>query len=237
MTARLALLVLGALLAGCATRPPGQVAPVDERAIPSSRTTPAPSVQATPAAPVEVAPGATARALPDASAPATAATIPAPVQPVSEAPAQPAQPDQTTLIPGTTPVSPPPSTATAPTVAPAPDTGPPLAPPSSGPAATLVASAEAQTRAGHPERAVASLERAVKIAPRDAGLWHRLARARLDAGQPAAAASLAAKSNSLAASDRALQARNWRLIAAARAALGDAQGAREARERASGLGG
>ena len=43
---------------------------------------------------------------------------------------------------------------------------------------------------------------------------------------------MAARSNSYAAGDNALRAENWRLIAQAREARGDADGARSARESA-----
>jgi len=87
---------------------------------------------------------------------------------------------------------------------------------------SLLNTASAQARAGDYPRAAATLERAIAIEPGNAWLWHRLADTRLKEGRLEQAASLAAKSNSLAASDRSLQADNWRLIAEVRRRQGDA---------------
>jgi tetratricopeptide (TPR) repeat protein len=90
-----------------------------------------------------------------------------------------------------------------------------------------------QQRQGDYAAATVSLERALRIAPDDAVLWHRLADVRRAQQRYDLVAQLAAKSNSLAAaSDTALQRANWSLIAEARQALGDSAGAREARLRA-----
>ena len=91
-------------------------------------------------------------------------------------------------------------------------------------------------RAGRHEAAAASLERALRIEPRNAFLWHRLAALRLAAGQPAEAEQLAIRSNSLTRDLPELRRRNWRLIAQARAARGDQRGAIDARRRADGVG-
>jgi len=59
------------------------------------------------------------------------------------------------------------------------------------------------------------------------------ARARaLEAGRLCAGENTAARSNSWAGSDNALRADNWRLIAHAREARGDAEGAKAALEAA-----
>jgi tetratricopeptide (TPR) repeat protein len=90
-----------------------------------------------------------------------------------------------------------------------------------------------QRRQGDYAAATVSLERALRIAPDDAVLWHQLADVRRAQQRYGLVAQLAAKSNSLAtASDTALQRANWSLIAEAREALGDSAGAREARRRA-----
>lgn len=94
--------------------------------------------------------------------------------------------------------------------------------------AVLVRRAGDQQRAGDLDAAAASLERALRIAPRDAALWHRLARLREQQGRYGQAEELAAKSNALAAGDAALTSDNWRLIARARRAVGDLAGARAA---------
>ena len=96
--------------------------------------------------------------------------------------------------------------------------------------------ADDQQRAGDLDAAVVSLERALRISPGDAVLWHRLARVRSAQGQHGLVTQMAAKSNALAASnDMALRADNWRLIAQAKRAQGDLQGARAAEQRAASL--
>lgn len=98
----------------------------------------------------------------------------------------------------------------------------------------LMARAEDQRGAGDLDAAVASLERAVRIAPADAVLWHQLAGLRLAQGQYSMVAQLAAKSNALATpADRALRGDNWQLIAEARRGLGDESGARQAEASAA----
>jgi Tfp pilus assembly protein PilF len=96
--------------------------------------------------------------------------------------------------------------------------------------AGLMDSARADTAAGNLAGAAASLERALRIEPRNPRLWHELARVRLKQGQFAQAESVAARSNSWAGEDRALRAENWRLIAQAREARGDTEGAKAAVE-------
>lgn len=85
------------------------------------------------------------------------------------------------------------------------------------------------------QSAVASVERALRIEPRNPWLWQELARLHLAQGDPAQAESLAARSNTWAGNDRALRAANWRLIGAARSARGDADGAQAAEVRAAEL--
>ena len=115
---------------------------------------------------------------------------------------------------------------------------PPVQPPETAPAprsenaavAGLLENARADATAGRLANAAATLERALRIEPRNPRLWQALARVRLKQGQYAQAESVAARSNSWAGSDNALRAENWRLIAEAREARGDAEGARQARE-------
>ena len=97
----------------------------------------------------------------------------------------------------------------------------------------LMNKADDQRRQGDLSGATASLERALRIAPDDALLWHRLAGVRLDQRRFGLVSQLAAKSNSLAdPADADLRRANWSIIAKAREALGDAGGAREARSQA-----
>ncbi len=76
------------------------------------------------------------------------------------------------------------------------------------------------------EQAAAFLERALRIEPRNAHLWHRLAKIRLQQGRYGMAESLAQKSSALAKSDAELKQRNTEIINAARQAysLGNALG-------------
>ncbi len=100
---------------------------------------------------------------------------------------------------------------------------------------SLLNTASAQSRAGDHARAAATLERAIAIEPDNAWLWYRLADTRLAEGRLEQAASLAAKSNSLAAADRSLQADNWRLIAEARRRQGNSGAASAAESQAARL--
>ncbi|MCG6898264.1 MAG: tetratricopeptide repeat protein [Thiocapsa sp.] len=94
--------------------------------------------------------------------------------------------------------------------------------------------AEQQRQAGDYTGAAASLERSLRIAPREAYLWNRLARVRLEQGQAGQAGNLAARSNDLAGDDPTIKKDNWRIIAESRRRAGDTAGASEAERRASG---
>ena len=100
----------------------------------------------------------------------------------------------------------------------------------------LLQQAEKQANAGDLESAAASLERAIRIDPRNAVLWHHLATVRLSQGEPLQAEQLANKSNSLAPGNYAQQSRNWLLIAQARRQLNNPSGAAAAERRARELG-
>jgi Tfp pilus assembly protein PilF len=78
--------------------------------------------------------------------------------------------------------------------------------------ASLMESARADTAAGRLANAAASLERALRIEPRNARLWHELAQVRLRQRDYAQAESLATRSNTLAGNDAELRAANQRLI-------------------------
>lgn len=99
----------------------------------------------------------------------------------------------------------------------------------------LLESARSDVDAGRIDAATATVERALRIEPRNAALWHELANLRLRAGESEQAASLAAKSNALAGGNRALKAKNWRLIAQVRSDRGDVAGASEAWRKAEEL--
>src|SRR5258706_3245799 len=62
----------------------------------------------------------------------------------------------------------------------------------------LVQSAREDAAAGRLNAAASNLERALRIEPRNATLWHELARVTLNQGQPDQAVQLASKSNTFA---------------------------------------
>jgi Tfp pilus assembly protein PilF len=128
------------------------------------------------------------------------------------------------------------SCATPPAPEPQPETPPVVPAPSPHKeniaVAGLMETARTEAAAGNLASAAASLERALRIEPRNPRLWHELARLRLKQGQYAQAESVAARSNSWAGEDKALRAENWRLIAESRRSRGDDEGARAAEEAA-----
>ena len=79
----------------------------------------------------------------------------------------------------------------------------------------LLDTADRQRGSGDYHHAAVTLERALRIEPRNAFLWHRLAVVRLEQGQPRMALDLARKSNTLAGGDEALKRSNRQLIAKA----------------------
>ena len=82
--------------------------------------------------------------------------------------------------------------------------------------AGLIESARSDAAAGRLVQAAGTLERALRIEPRNPRLWHELARVRLRQGDTAQAANLAARSNSFAGNDAALRSANQNIIEQAR---------------------
>ena len=99
----------------------------------------------------------------------------------------------------------------------------------------LLDKARLDTVSGQREAAGASLERALRIEPRNAWLWLELAQLRLTQGQYAQAVSLAQKSRSFSSGDHSLQALSWRVIGNARIAQGNPAGAEAAFKHAAEL--
>ncbi|HET8700839.1 MAG TPA: tetratricopeptide repeat protein [Nitrococcus sp.] len=97
----------------------------------------------------------------------------------------------------------------------------------------MVSRAQDSSAAGENDRAAAYLERALRIAPRNAIIWQNLAVVRYRQGQYAQAESLALKSIALAGNDVNLKHQDWMLVSAARQLQGDEAGAREAQTRAA----
>ena len=101
----------------------------------------------------------------------------------------------------------------------------------------LLDQAKLQAQQGDGERAAATLERAIRIEPRDPWLWHRLAVLRLQQQRYRDAIDMANKSNALADADKLLLSGNYQVIAQALAAAGDREGAERARARSQRYGG
>ena len=112
------------------------------------------------------------------------------------------------------------ASAPQPGPAPAPVEQAPPAPPAGTRETTAVAalmeSARTDAAAGKLPSAASSLERALRIEPRNPRLWQQLARVRLQQGDFAQAESLAARSNSYAGGDGGLRAEYQRIIEDAR---------------------
>lgn len=123
----------------------------------------------------------------------------------------------------------------APGVEQPPEAQPPQAPQENVAIAGLMESARSDAAAGRLSNAAASLERALRIEPRNPRLWQELARVRLQQGEYAQAENLAQRSNTWGGTDNRLRAENWRLIAESRRARGDADGAGKAAELAAQL--
>lgn len=103
----------------------------------------------------------------------------------------------------------------------------------SGPAVvSLVEQANGAAQQDRYQTATAVLERALRIEPRNAFVWARLAEMHLKAGDLQQAAATADRANSLARGNPYLEVRNWRTIAEARRAQGDHAGAQAASQKA-----
>jgi tetratricopeptide (TPR) repeat protein len=103
--------------------------------------------------------------------------------------------------------------------------------PSSRAVSDLIAKADHMEQSGELEIAAASLERAVRIAPKDPIPWQRLAQIRLQQKDAVQAEALAAKSNSLAGRSKPIMCRNWQIIKQARNLAGDVKGALRAEDK------
>ena len=82
--------------------------------------------------------------------------------------------------------------------------------------ASIMKGARAEAASGKLANAAASIERALRIEPRNPRLWNELARIRLQQRDWAQAESTAARSNSFAGSDSGLRASNAQIIDQAR---------------------
>jgi hypothetical protein len=96
----------------------------------------------------------------------------------------------------------------------------------------LVSAANQNSKAGDLDSAAASIERAIRIEPRNATLFYKLAVLRLEQSKPRLAEDLAKKSALLASTNNTLKRHCWLLIAHAREVQQDFAGAKAARAKA-----
>ncbi|TWI50893.1 hypothetical protein IQ22_03815 [Pseudomonas duriflava] len=162
---------------------------------------------------------------PAAPASAPISTGPITIGPSMEGPAAPSS--NSTYVP-------PASTPSAPTGIPSSNSGNGLAADEQldGPILALLTTAQQQQSGGDLNGASSSLERAMRIAPREPQVLYRLAEVRLAQGDAAQAEQLARRGLTYAGGRPALQASLWSLIAQSRERQGDAAGAAAARQRA-----
>jgi predicted Zn-dependent protease len=88
----------------------------------------------------------------------------------------------------------------------------PVAPPQNSTVRNISSQADQLMRKGKLDAAAQTLERGIRIAPKNAYLWSQLATVRLKQHRYGQAQSLAAKSSSLAKGDSALVSRNQAII-------------------------
>jgi Flp pilus assembly protein TadD len=162
-------------------------------------------------------------------------------------PFQTTPPAPTTPTPTTTgrgpslPTVPPPGAGTEPVIeAPAPaqlpKERPKVAPATLSPASrALVTQAEAQRKKGDLPGATVSLERALRIEPRNPLLWIEMGRLRMDQRNYAQAEAMGRKALSMAIGDERTQSQAWVLIADALRARGRNVEAQDAIERSEEL--
>lgn len=96
-------------------------------------------------------------------------------------------------------------------------------------AGTLLASARQNVRAGQFSQAEMVLERALRLEPRNARLWHEMAQVKYGQKDYGQVVQFCIKSNSLAGKDYGLIQQNWLLMEKAYLQLGDPEKARKAR--------
>ena len=96
---------------------------------------------------------------------------------------------------------------------------------------SLLKQARIDREAGRVQQAQASLDRALRIEPRNYFVWSSMGQAYLEQKNYPQAVTAAQKSNSLARGNVYVELENYRVIAAAREASGDNSGAVSARAR------
>ena len=96
----------------------------------------------------------------------------------------------------------------------------------------LALAANQDSKSGDIAAATTTIERAIRIEPRNATLYYKLALLKLKQSKPRLAEDLAKKAALLASGDTQLKKHSWLLVARARDIQGDFTGAREARATA-----
>ncbi len=96
----------------------------------------------------------------------------------------------------------------------------------------LLAEADNSYQQGNVDESVATIERALRIEPRNALLLYKLAVLKVEQNEPELAINLAKKSALLAEGNAALKKKNWFLIADIYAQQGDLASANSARQKA-----
>ena len=133
--------------------------------------------------------------------------------------------------------SPLPAPAPAPAPVPAPEPGPSVSresvpvPREGKAAATLLASARQNEQSGQFSQAEMVLERALRVEPRNARLWHEMAQVKYGQKDYGQTVQFCIKSNSLAGKDYDLIQQNWLLMERAYLELGEPEKARQARSK------
>lgn len=98
---------------------------------------------------------------------------------------------------------------------------------------SLVMAANENSQGGNLDSAVASIERAIRIEPRNATLYYKLAVLRLKQSKPRLAEDIARKAALLAVNDNTLKKHSWLLIANARELQNNFAGAKKAKAEAA----
>ncbi|MGB0957605.1 MAG: tetratricopeptide repeat protein [Litorivicinus sp.] len=106
--------------------------------------------------------------------------------------------------------------------------------PISEPVLELLETADQQASGGNNDAAMATLERALRLAPREPEIYYQMGRLRLEMGQASESEQLALKAVDLAP-DSFVRRDSWNLVALARERAGNIEGAKAARAKARGL--
>lgn len=98
---------------------------------------------------------------------------------------------------------------------------------------SLVMAANENSQGGNLDSAVSSIERAIRIEPRNPALYYKLAVLRLKQSKPRLAEDIARKAALLAVNDNNIKKHSWLLIANARELQNNVEGAQKAKAEAA----